>query len=88
MEAKFSKIPHQLAVFTINTQVVPNLIQMHNIYIYPLIAIVPVESNPLSVSRVLEKIESLRGFGLHWGFWIEKPSGICWFWMWRGVLIY
>ena len=37
-------------------------------------------------SEVLEKIENQRGLEFHWGFWIERPSGICWFWLQRGIL--
>ena len=33
-----------------------------------------------------KKIEIWQGFGFHWGFWIESPWGICWFWLQRGVL--
>ena len=40
-----------------------------------------------NVGGVLEKIESQRGLEFHWGFWIESPSGICWFWLRRGVLL-
>ena len=40
----------------------------------------------IRVHRVLEKIEIRRGFGFHWGFWIENPSGVCWFWLRIGVL--
>ena len=41
----------------------------------------------INVSGVLEKIESQQSLEFHWGFWIESPSGICWFWLRRGVLL-
>ena len=41
----------------------------------------------IRVHRVLKKkIEIWRGFGFYCRFWIESPSGICWFWLRRGVL--
>ena len=30
--------------------------------------------------------DTRRGFGFYCRFWIESPSGICWFWLRRGVL--
>ena len=34
-----------------------------------------------------KKIENQRGFGIYCRFWIESQSGICWFWLRRGVLL-
>ena len=34
------------------------------------------------------QIHTVNGLsrGFHWGFWIESPWGICWFWLQREVL--
>ena len=55
--------------------VLPNLIQQG------------IGERKIKIRRVSEKIECRRGFGFHFGFWIESLSGICWFWLWREVLL-